>query len=77
MLDILAFFASRPELSNTEPDLFSFRETIPYDLSLRRESPYKLEGQMNLTLRSKGLDMTFLSPFLPVIENLSGSCSAI
>ena len=71
MLDILAFFASRPELSNTEPDLF-LSGTIPYDLSLRRESPYKLEGQMNLTLRSKGLDMTFLSPFLPVIENLSG-----
>ncbi|MFZ1977236.1 MAG: hypothetical protein WAV76_04720, partial [Bacteroidota bacterium] len=72
MLDLLAFFASKPEISNAEPDLL-LSGTIPYDLSLRKESPFKLEGQMNLTLRSKGLSMIFLAPFLPVIEDLSGT----
>ena len=72
MLDLLAFFTSKPEITNAEPDLF-LSGTIPYDLSLREESPFKLEGQMNLTLHSKGLSMTFLAPFLPVIEDLSGT----
>jgi hypothetical protein len=72
MLDLLASFAGKSSASNSEPDLF-LSGTMPFDLSLRKDHSEKLEGDMDLTLRSKGMDMVFLSPFLPVVENLSGT----
>jgi hypothetical protein len=53
------------------PDLL-LSGSLPYDFTLAREAPHKLEGGVNLTLKSTGMNLEMLDPFVPVISNLSG-----
>lgn len=61
---------NRPELSAT-PDIV-VAGTLPYDLALKGEKEENLAGEMNLAIRSKGLQMELLDPFLDGITNLTG-----
>ena len=54
-----------------QPDLL-LSGTLPYDFVLAREEPHPLEGSVDLTLKSTGMNLEMLDPFIPVISNLSG-----
>jgi hypothetical protein len=62
---------NRSGSGQTQPDLL-LTGSLPYDFVLTREAPHKLEGSVNLTLKSSGLNLETLDPFIPVISNLSG-----
>jgi len=53
------------------PDLL-LNGSLPYEFVLAREAPHKLEGNVDLTLKSTGMNLEILDPFIPVISNLSG-----
>ena len=57
---------------NAQPDLL-LSGSLPYDFVLVREEPHILEGNVNLTLKSTGMNLEMLDPFIPVISNLSGA----
>ncbi len=54
------------------PDLL-FSGSLPYNFELVRKAPHKLEGNVDLTLKSTGMNLEMLDPFIPVISNLSGA----
>ena len=64
-------FTSQTGNSQSPPDL-SLSGSLPYDFVLAREIPHKLEGSVDLTLTSTGMNLEMLDPFIPVISNLSG-----
>jgi hypothetical protein len=57
---------------NAQPDLL-LSGSLPYDFVLVREAPHALEGNVNLTLKSAGMNLEMLDPFIPVISNLTGA----
>jgi hypothetical protein len=54
-----------------QPDLL-LTGSLPYDFVLAREEPHALEGSVDLTLKSTGMNLEMLDPFIPIISNLSG-----
>jgi hypothetical protein len=64
-------FTSRSGDPQAQPDLLIFG-SLPYDFVLAREAPHKLEGNVDITLKSTGLNLEVLDPFIPIISNLSG-----
>jgi hypothetical protein len=64
-------FTSRSGDPQAPPDLL-LTGSMPYDFVLAREAPHKLEGSVDLTLKSNGMNLEILDPFIPVISNLSG-----
>jgi hypothetical protein len=62
---------SRSSDLQATPDLL-LTGSLPYDFVLAREAPHKLEGSVDLTLKSNGMNLEILDPFIPVISNLSG-----
>lgn len=64
-------FASRSNDPQSLPDL-ALTGSLPYDFVLAREAPHKLEGSVDITLKSTGMNLEMLDPFIPIISNLSG-----
>ena len=64
-------FTSRSGDPQAPPDLL-LSGSLPYNFVLARETPHKLEGSVDLTLKSTGMNLEMLDPFIPVISNLSG-----
>ncbi|MCX6120963.1 MAG: hypothetical protein NTX44_05045 [Ignavibacteriales bacterium] len=64
-------FTSRSGDTQAPPDLL-LSGSLPYDFVLVREAPHPLEGSVDLTLKSTGMNLEILDPFIPVISNLSG-----
>jgi hypothetical protein len=64
-------FISRSGDPQAPPDLL-LTGSLPYNFVLAREVPHKLEGNVDLTLKSTGLNLEVLDPFVPIISNLSG-----
>ena len=62
---------SRSGDPQAQPDLL-LTGSLPYDFVLAREAPHKLEGSVDITLKSNGMNLEILDPFIPVISNLSG-----
>ncbi|MGD1044878.1 MAG: hypothetical protein ABR936_06070 [Bacteroidota bacterium] len=71
VLGLIVKFTSRSGDSQAPPDLL-LTGSLPYDFVLAREAPHKLEGSVDLTLKSSGLNLEVLDPFIPIISNLSG-----
>jgi hypothetical protein len=71
LLSLSMRFMSHPEDLQTSPDLLLFG-SLPYEFVLARETPHKLDGEVDLTLKSTGMNLEFLDPFIPEISNLSG-----
>jgi hypothetical protein len=63
---------SRPSDPRALPDVLLIG-SLPYNFVLAREKPHKLEGSVDLTLKSTGVSLEILDPFIPVISNLSGN----
>jgi len=72
MLGLDIKFKSKPNDSQAPPDLLLFG-SLPYEFVLAHEAPHKLEGVMDLKLKSAGMNLEILEPFIPVIANLSGT----
>jgi autotransporter translocation and assembly factor TamB len=72
LLTIFAQLQSRQDSTTSMPELL-VNGTVPYDLSLTGVSDKKLEGEMNLDVRSKDFRLEFLDPFIPELSNLSGN----
>ena len=72
LLNIFAQLNTRPDSMTAPPELL-VNGTVPYDLSLTRDSHQKLEGEMNLDVRSTRFRLEFLDPFIPELSNLTGS----
>ncbi len=64
-------FAGRSSDPQAPPDLL-LTGSLPYDFVLAREAPHKLEGNIDITLKSTGMNLEMLDPFIPIISNLSG-----
>ena len=64
-------FMSRSGDPQAQPEL-SLSGSLPYNFVLAREAPHKLEGSVDLKIRSTGMNLELLDPFIPVISNLSG-----
>jgi hypothetical protein len=71
MLNLFVTFISNIDDQQAMPDLL-LSGSLPYEFVLVREAPHKLEGDVNLTLRSTGMNLEFLNPFIPEISDLSG-----
>jgi hypothetical protein len=71
LLNIFAQLNSRPDSSTAEPELL-VNGTVPYNLSLKGGSDQKLEGEMNLDVRSPRFRLEFLDPFIPELSHLTG-----
>ena len=72
LLNIFAQMNSRAESATAPPELL-VNGTVPYNLSLNGDSDQKLEGEMNLDVRSMSFRLEFLDPFIPELSNLTGS----
>ena len=72
LLNIFAQLNSRPDSAGAPPEVL-VNGTVPYNLSLKGESNQKLEGEMNLDVRSSHFRLEFLDPFIPELSNLTGS----
>ena len=57
---------------DAKPDLL-VSGTVPYNLGSPNHPGQTQGGEINLTLFSKGLNMEFLDPLLPVVSNLTGT----
>ncbi len=71
ILGLLVKFKSHPDDQQSLPDLL-LSGSLPYEFVLTTEVPHKLEGEVDLTLKSNGMNLEFLDPFIPEISNLSG-----
>jgi hypothetical protein len=71
VLGLLVTFMSSYGAEPAMPDLL-LSGSLPYNLVLVQEPPHKLEGDVDLTLKSTGLNLEFLDPFIPEVSNLSG-----
>lgn len=71
-LDLLVRLDSRPDRSDIAPDLL-LSGTLPFNLTLSAEPPHPLEGNIDLTLQSQGVDLAFLDPFVPEVSGLTGT----
>jgi hypothetical protein len=71
VLGLAVKFTTRSDGAQTQPDLL-LTGSLPYDFALVRETPHKLEGSVDLTLKSTGINLEILDPFIPIISNLSG-----
>ena len=67
------FVNLRHDLKDTTapPDLL-LRGSAPFDLSVGPGDGRPLEGSLDLELRSQGIDMVFLEPFIPEVSGLTG-----
>jgi hypothetical protein len=72
ILNIFAQLISRSDSATAPPELL-VNGTIPYNLSLKGEPDQKLQGEMNLDVRSTRFRLEFLDPFIPELSNLTGS----
>ena len=72
LLNIFAQLNTRPDSATAAPELL-VNGTVPYDLSLTKDSHQILEGEMNLDVRSTRFRLEFLDPFIPELSNLTGS----
>lgn len=62
----------------TDPDAapdMQLSGTIPYELSLSAAHHHSPKGNIDLKLQSRGMRLDLLSPFLPVVSNVSGFLS--
>lgn len=71
LLNFFAELRSRTDSASVSPDLL-VNGTVPYNLSLKGGPERKLEGEMNLDVRSNNLRLEVLDPFIPEFSNLSG-----
>ncbi len=71
MLNILVKFVGQGQDPQASPDLL-LSGSLPYEFVLAREIPHRLEGEVDLTLKSTGMNLEFFDPFIPEISNLSG-----
>ena len=71
VLTLLMKFMSHPDDPQASPDLL-LSGSLPYEFVLAREAPHKLVGQVDLTLKTTGMDVKFLDPFIPEVSNLNG-----
>ena len=72
LLSVFAQLNSRSDSAAAPPELL-VNGTVPYNLSLRSDPDQKLEGEMNLDVRSTRFRLEFLDPFIPELSNLTGS----
>jgi hypothetical protein len=70
-LTLLIKIMSHPDDLQASPDLL-VSGSLPYEFVLVREAPHELEGQVDLTIKSTGLDLKFLDLFIPEISDLNG-----
>ncbi len=71
ILTLLIKLMSHPDDLQAPPDLL-FSGSLPYEFVLARKEPHKLEGEVDLVLKTAGLDLRLLDPFIPEISNLNG-----
>ena len=71
LLSLFIELRNRQNEPESKPDLL-ISGTVPYEFGSARDQSQKPKGEMNLTLFSKGLNMQFLDPFLPVVSNVTG-----
>jgi hypothetical protein len=71
VLTLLVKFMSHPDDPQAIPDVL-LSGSLPYEFVLAREAPHKLEGQVDLILKTTGMDLKFFGPFIPEISNLTG-----
>lgn len=72
VLSLLVKFLSRPEDPHAMPDLL-FSGTLPFEGALASEKPHRLEGNVDLAIRSTGMSLEFFEPFIPELSNLTGT----
>ena len=72
LLNVFAQLNSRTDSAAAPAELL-VNGTVPYNLSLRSVPDQKLEGEMNLDVRSTRFRLEFLDPFIPELSNLTGS----
>jgi hypothetical protein len=72
MLTLLVKFISHPDDPQAPPDLL-LSGSLPYEFVLARETPHKLVGQVDLTLKATELNLKVLDPFIPEITDLNGT----
>lgn len=71
-LNLFVEFRSKPEEPTLPPD-FLISGTLPYDLSLKTSSEVPLTGEMDVTVRSKGLRLELFDPFIGELSTVSGT----
>jgi hypothetical protein len=71
VLTLLVKFMSHLDDPQASPDLL-LSGSLPYEFVLARKAPHELVGQVDLTLKTTGMDLKFLDPFIPEISNLNG-----
>jgi hypothetical protein len=71
LLNIFAQLQSQGDSASSKPELL-IKGTVPYDLTMRGRAQGKLEGEMNLDVRSNYVRLEILDPFIPELSNLRG-----
>jgi hypothetical protein len=72
VLSLLVEFLSHPDDPHAMPDLL-FSGTLPFEGALAYEKPHRLEGDVDLAIRSTGMSLEFFEPFIPELSNLTGT----
>ena len=72
LLSLFVELRNRQNDQEMKPDLL-ISGTVPYEPKSSENRDRGPEGQINLTLYSKGLNMGFLEPILPEVSNLTGT----
>ncbi|HEY5616098.1 MAG TPA: hypothetical protein VIL52_08735 [Bacteroidota bacterium] len=72
LLDLFVELRNKPSDLSLPPD-FVLSGFLPYDLSLANRSQRPLTGEMNLAMRSRGLHMELIDPFIGELSNLTGT----
>jgi hypothetical protein len=72
VLSLLVKFLSHPEDPHAVPDLL-FSGTLPFEGSLAYEKPHRLEGNVDLAIRSTGMSLEFFEPLIPDLANITGT----
>jgi len=71
-LELFSEFRSKPEQAAVPPDFF-VSGYLPYDFALTQRSATPLEGEMDLAVRSRGLRLELLDPFIAELSSLTGT----
>ncbi|HTP13522.1 MAG TPA: translocation/assembly module TamB domain-containing protein, partial [Bacteroidota bacterium] len=72
LLSLFVELRNKLQDQQMKPDLL-VSGTVPYEISLAGTSTHKPQGEINLTMYSKGLNLELLDPFLPAVSNLTGT----
>ena len=72
LLSLFIELRNKPEEQESKPDLL-ISGTVPYEFASAETRGRRPNGEINLTMFSKGLSLSFLDPFLPAVSNLSGT----